>query len=334
MANSSSNANSGKLIMPYRRMGKSGLSMSALSFGSWVTFKNQLDLFKAQELIRVAFDNGVNFFDNAEVYANGESERIMGQAFKNLGIPRDEYIVSSKVFMGGDKPTQRGLHRKHVVEACHGAMKRLQVDYLDLYYCHRPDPNTPIEETVLVMNDLIKQGKVFYWGTSEWSAQQIEEAHQIANHWRLIGPSVEQPEYNLFAREKVEKEFLPIFDKYGMGTTIWSPLASGILTGKYVNSIPQNSRANVPQYSWLKEKISGPEGQQKTQKIRKLLDLAVELDCKPSQLAIAWCLRNKNVSTVILGATNTEQLFENLNSIQVYQKLNAYIFNQIKKIFD
>jgi voltage-dependent potassium channel beta subunit len=244
--------------MEYRRLGKSGLQVSAFSFGSWVTFAKQVGTADAKAMMTAAYDAGVNFFDNAEGYEAGQSETVMGQALRELGWGRDSFIVSSKVFWGGRKPTQRGLSRKHVTDACHAALKRLQVDYLDLFFCHRPDIDTPIEETVRVMHDLIQQGKVLYWGTSEWNAQQITEAHLVAREWRLTPPTMEQPQYNLFERQKVEGDYLPLYDSFGLGTTIWSPLASGILTGKYADGIPQDSRLALPGYEWLKERMDTP----------------------------------------------------------------------------
>ena len=241
--------------MEYRRLGNSGLKLSLYSFGSWVTFANQFEVKLAKELMSYAYDTGVNFFDNAEAYMMGDSEIVMGKVFKELAWSRDSYCVSSKVFWGGDKPTQRGLSNKHIVDACNAALKRLQVEYLDLYFCHRPDPSTPIEETVRAMHNLIVQGKILYWGTSEWNAQQITEAHGIAKQFGLTQPTMEQPEYNLFRREKVEKDYLPLYDKFGLGTTIWSPLASGILTGKYSKGIPADSRLNLENYQWLKEQF-------------------------------------------------------------------------------
>lgn len=318
--------------MEYRRLGKSGLRLSALSFGSWVTFSNQTDESASRELMTIAYDRGVNFFDNAEVYAEGKSEVIMGQALKKLGWSRDTYCVSSKVFWGGEKPTQMGLSRKHVVEACHAALKRLQVDYLDLYYCHRPDINTPIEETVRVMSDLVSQGKVLYWGTSEWSAQQITEAHAVARMHHLHPPTMEQPEYNLFNREKIEREFAPLYREYGLGTTIWSPLASGVLTGKYSAGVPKESRFNVTGYEWLRDKYETDEGKLKIEKASRLAALAGELGIKPAQLAIAWCLKNPNVSSVILGASRREQLEDNLGAMDALAKLTPEILEKIESI--
>lgn len=318
--------------MEYRRLGKSGLKISAMSFGSWVTFSTQVSLKPAIEMMSYAYDNGINFFDNAEVYAQGESEKIMGEALKKLNWGRDTFIVSSKVFWGGEKPTQLGLSRKHVVDACEAALKRLQVDYLDLYFCHRPDPETPIEETVYTMNDLIRQGKILYWGTSEWEAPQLEEAFKIADKRNLIGPTMEQPQYNMFHREKVEEHFGFLYNEYGLGTTIWSPLASGLLTGKYINGIPKDSRANIKGYDWLKEKFESPEGKEKIKKTAQLKEISDSLDISLSQMAIAWCLKNPNVSTVILGASKIEQLKENMESLKAIEKLSLPIMNKIEKI--
>ncbi len=319
--------------MEYRRLGRAGLQVSSLSFGSWVTFSFQVDQGKARDLMSAAYDAGVNFFDNAEVYASGESERIMGAALKKLGWSRDSWCVSSKVYWGGDLPTQRGLHRKHVVDACHAALKRLQVDYLDLFFCHRPDVETPIEETVRVMDDLIRQGKVLYWGTSEWSAQQIQEAYGIARQYGLNPPSMEQPEYNMFQRDKVEREFAPLYSGIGLGTTIWSPLASGVLTGKYSDGIPEGSRMSVPDYQWLKERaLDSDEGRERISKAARIAEIAGELGCTPAQLAIAWCLKNPNVSTVILGASRVEQLEENLASVETVSLLTDEVIERIEGV--
>ena len=304
--------------MEYRRLGRSGLKLSALSFGSWVTFSFQLDGGAAAECLKTAYDAGVNFFDNAEVYANGESERIMGRVLKDAGWGRDTYCVSSKVYWGGDRPTQRGLHRKHVMDACHAALRRLQVDYLDLYFCHRPDLETPIEETVRAMHELIQQGKVLYWGTSEWSAEQIQGAYGVARQYGLTPPTMEQPQYNLLDRERFEVEYAPIFEKYKTGTTTWSPLASGALTGKYLEGIPEGSRATLAGYEWLKDHmVESDRGQERMLRVAKLVPIAEELGISLSKLAIAWCLLNQNVSTVILGASKVEQLEENLEAAEV-----------------
>lgn len=310
--------------MEYRRLGNSGLKLSALSFGSWVTFKNQVNLKLAEQCLQLAYDAGVNFFDNAETYANGHSELILGQALKNLGFDRDSYCVSSKVFFGcrdHPRPTQHGLSRKHVTEACHQALARLQVDYLDLYFCHRPDPETPVEETVHAMHDLIRQGKVLYWGTSEWPAEAIVTAHQIARERNLTPPSMEQPQYNLFTRARVEQEYAKLYLEYGMGTTTWSPLASGVLTGKYANGIPGDSRLNLPGYEWLRDRLHTEEGRRRLGAVENLAVIARELGMRVSQLAIAWCLKNHNVSTVILGASRLEQLREDLGALAQVSKL-------------
>ncbi|MEQ1891674.1 MAG: aldo/keto reductase [Planctomycetota bacterium] len=318
--------------MEYRRLGKSGLKLSALSFGSWVTFSTQIDDGVASELLKQAYDAGVNFFDNAEVYAAGESEKMMGRALKKLGFGRDTYCVSSKVYWGGKLPTQRGLSKKHVHDACHAALARLQVDYLDLYFCHRPDLDTPIEETVRAMNDLIAQGKVLYWGTSEWSAAEIAEAHAVARGLGLAGPTMEQPQYNLFEREKVEREYHRLYESFGLGTTIWSPLASGVLTGKYENGVPEGTRMDHADYKWLRERLESAAGRAQVAKTRALGALARELGASVAQLAIAWCLVNKNVSTVILGATRPAQLRENLAALELVPKLDAKVLERIEAV--
>lgn len=318
--------------MEHRRLGKSGLALSALSFGSWVTFKNQVDDRAAVELMKIAYDAGVNFFDNAEVYAAGESERIMGRALKTLGWGRDTYTVSSKVFWGGKLPTQRGLSRKHVRDACDAALRRLQVEYLDLYFCHRPDLDTPIEETVRAMHELVLAGKVLYWGTSEWSAAQIAQAHGVARALGLTPPTMEQPQYNLFVREKVEREFAQLYDTLGLGTTIWSPLASGILSGKYEQGVPKDSRMALPDYKWLRDELESAEGKERVRKALELGKLARELGVTTAQLSIAWCLVNPHVSTVILGATNATQLRENLGALTALTKLDASALGRIEAI--
>lgn len=286
----------------------------------------------AAECMKLAYDNGVNFFDNAEVYADGMSEEIMGKVLKKMGWRRDSYIVSSKVFWGGELPTQMGLSRKHVVEACHAALKRLQVEHLDLYFCHRPDQNTPIEETVWAMHTLVMQGKILYWGTSEWSASQIAEAHAVASAHHLIPPTMEQPEYNLFTREKVEREFLPLYRSFGLGTTIWSPLASGVLTGKYSQGIPKDSRMNVPGYEWLKKRYQSEDGLSRIEKARKLESVAKKLGVSLTHLSLAWCLKNPHVSTVILGASRAEQLKDNLAAMPVVNKLTSDLLGEIEAI--
>jgi voltage-dependent potassium channel beta subunit len=315
--------------MEYRRLGNSGLQVSSLSFGSWITFGNQVDQNIAKECMYHAFDHGVNFFDNAEVYAHGKSEEVMGKLLADAGWSRDQYIVSSKVFWGGDKPNQTGLSRKHVVEACHAALKRLRVDYLDLYFCHRPDKQTPMEETVWAMHNLITQGKVLYWGTSEWSAQEVQEAMMVAKANHLIGPTMEQPQYNMLVRKKVEVEFFKLFRDYGYGTTIWSPLASGILTGKYNNGVPTEARLNREELAWLKERILTDAN---IAKVKALMILAEELGTTVSNLAIAWCLKNQYVSTVITGATKLEQLKQNLSALNDVEKLTPEVMEAIELI--
>lgn len=318
--------------MEYKNLGRSGLKVSRLSLGSWVTFGNQIGDDVAEALMIKAYDAGVNFFDNAEVYANGKSEIVMGNILKKLGWNRDTYVVSSKVFWGGKLPNQSGLSRKHVTEACHAALKRLQVDYLDLFFCHRADIETPLEETVFTMNDLIRQGKILYWGTSEWDAQRITEAIGIAKENHLIPPVMEQPQYNLFHRDRFELEYRNLYRNFGYGTTIWSPLASGMLTGKYNNGMPADTRANLPELSWLKEKFEGSEGANMVKKVQELQKVADELGTSLPKLAIAWCLKNPNVSTVILGATKVHQLEENLAAAEVVEKLTEEVMTRIESI--
>ena len=322
--------------MEYRTLGKSGLKVSELSFGSWVTFNTQVNTKLAEDMFKVCFDSGINFFDNAEGYDQGKSEEVMGQALKSINEPRDSYCVSSKVFFSSTsnpKPTQLGLSKKHVTEACHQAMKRLQVDYLDLYFCHRADPDTPIGETVWAMHNLITQGKVLYWGTSEWTAEEITEAYKFAEKNHLTPPTMEQPQYNLLDRRRFEVEYDPIFRKFQMGSTIWSPLASGALTGKYLDGIPEGSRATLKGYEWLKNHmIDSERGQARMEKVRGLVPIAEELGVSLSKMAIAWCLLNPNVSTVILGASKTEQLKENLEALEVVPLLNEEIQRKLSSI--
>ena len=319
--------------MEYRRMGKTGLQLSVLSFGSWVSFHKQIDDTVADSLMGIAYDNGVNFFDNAEIYALGESEKMMGRVLKQKNWDRTSYTVSSKVFWGwrgkDNKPNQHGLSRKHIIEACNEALQRLQVEYLDLYYCHRPDKNTPISEVVWAMNHLMQQGKILYWGTSEWSGVEIMEAHRVAYEYKIIGPCVEQPQYSLFERNKIENEFLEIFKGEGMGTTIWSPLASGLLTGKYNKGIPKDSRMAIEGFDWLKDRWVVED---KIERVKKLAKVAKELAVPLSNLAIGWCIKNPNVTTAILGATKKEQLLENLKAIEVPEKLTPEIMAKIDKI--
>ena len=319
--------------MEYRRLGKSGLQVSALSFGSWVSFSKQINDKVAEELMSIAYDHGVNFFDNAEIYALGESEKMMGRVIKKKKWDRTSFLVSSKVYFGWrgkeNKPNQTGLSRKHVIEACDEALKRLQVDYLDLYFCHRPDKNTPIEETVLAMNHLIQQGKVLYWGTSEWSGVEIMEAHRVAEKYRLIGPTMEQPQYNMFERNKLENEYLGIFKTVGLGTTIWSPMASGLLSGKYNDGIPKNSRFALQGFDWLRDRWMLDDN---LKKVKKISELANKLGVSTAALSIAWCVKNQNVSTAILGATKKQQLLENLKSLDVVPMLTPELMEKIETI--
>ena len=315
--------------MEYRRLGKSGLKVSALSLGSWLTFGKQISDDVAEDLMVTAYDNGVNFFDNAEIYARGKSELVMGQILKNQGWSRDSYIVSSKVFWGGDLPTQKGLSRKHITEACHAALRRFQLDYLDLFFCHRPDPETPIEETVWAMNDLIRQGKVLYWGTSEWSAQQIMEAFHVARREHLIPPTMEQPQYNMLHRQRFEIEYERIFSEMGYGSTIWSPLASGVLTGKYNNGFPSDTRLGIEGLEWLKEKVITDENIRIS---RELTSLADQAGMTLPRLALVWCLKNPNVSTVILGASKKDHLVDNLKAIDSVDSLTPDLIENIEQI--
>lgn len=317
--------------MRYRRLGRSGLQVSEVSLGSWLTFGKLIADGTAEALMKLAFDNGINFFDNAEIYSRGESERVMGRILKQMEWPRDTWMVSSKVFFGagGKLPTQLGLHRKHVVEACHDALKRLQVEYLDLYFCHRPDPNTPIAETVWTMHQLIMQGKVLYWGSSEWSAEQIKEARAVAEDHHLIAPVMEQPQYNLFHREKVEKEFAPLYDTVGLGTTIWSPLASGVLSGKHTLEGDASSRLRAAGLDWLRER-------ELTATRLKMVDevkaIAAELGLSLPVFAIAWCLKNPRVSTVILGASKVAQLEENLKAVEAQDLLTVDVLSKVDEV--
>jgi voltage-dependent potassium channel beta subunit len=314
-------------------MGNTGLQLSVLSFGSWVTFAKQIGDKAADELMSIAYDNGVNFFDNAEIYSRGESEKMMGRVLKKKKWDRTSYTVSSKVYFGwrgeDNRPNQTGLSRKHIVEACTEALQRFQLDYLDLYLCHRPDKKVPIHEVVWTMTNLIQQGKILYWGTSEWSAAEIVEAHAYAREHHLIAPSVEQPQYNMFVREKMENEYLTTFKNLGMGTTIWSPLASGILTGKYNAAIPKNSRLSIKDFEWLKNRELNAD---RLKKVEQLMKFAEKMGCTVGQLAIAWTIANPNTTTAILGATNKKQLHENLVALDVYKQLDADAMGKIDKI--
>lgn len=320
--------------MEYRRLGKSGLQVSAFSLGSWLTFGKQISDDTAKELMIEAYEKGVNFFDNAEIYAEGKSEMVMGNILKQVGWRRSSYVVSSKVYFGdGHKqPNETGLSRKHVIEACHAALKRLQVEYLDLFFCHRPDKNTPIEETVRAMNTLIEQGKIFYWGTSEWSAQEIMEAHMVAEKYGLIGPTMEQPQYNMFHRQKVEVEFDQIYKTVGLGTTIWSPLASGVLTDKYLDGKDTSeTRLGMEGMEWLKERSLTED---KLERVRELQKIAKEMGTSVAKLALAWCLKNPNVSTVILGASKLNHLEENLSALDLVGRLDDSVLEKIEDILD
>ena len=319
--------------MEYRKMGNTGLQLSVLSFGSWVTFAKQIDDYHSDKLMSVAYEHGINFFDNAEVYSRGESELMMGRVLRNKSWERSSFCVSSKVFFGwrgeNNRPNQTGLGRKHVIEACHEALQRLQVEYLDIYFCHRPDKQVPIEEVVRTMNILIQQGKIFYWGTSEWNAAEIMEAHTVARQMGLEGPAVEQPQYNMFERDKVDAEYLSIFKNNGMGTTIWSPLASGLLTGKYNDGIPEDSRLSLSGFEWLQDKTLSAD---RIQRVKALQPIADKLGTSLATLAIAWCIRNPNVTTAILGATKEQQLTENLKALDIYPLLTDDIMAEIDDI--
>ena len=304
------------------------MKVSELSLGAWVTYGGQVGEDVALKCMSAAYESGVNFFDNAEVYAHGNAELVMGNVIKKLGFPRESIVVSSKVFWGGEGPNDTGLSRKHIHEACRNSLKRLQLDYLDLFFCHRPDPNTPIEETVRAMDELIHQGKVLYWGTSEWSAADIMRAHAISREYGLTPPQMEQPQYNMLHRDRVEKEYLPLYREIGLGTTIWSPLASGVLTGKYNNGIPQGTRATLKGYDWLREHVITP---QNIEKVKQLQPIAADLDCTMAQFAIAWCLKNPDVSTVITGASRPEQVTENMKAIEIVEKLDSSVLERVEQ---
>lgn len=321
--------------MEYRRLGATGLPLSALSLGSWATFGVSLGRSEARELCALAYDHGVNFFDNAETYAAGESERIMGDVLADLRLPRDAICVSSKAYFGprpDPLPTQRGLSRKHLVDACHAALVRLRLDYLDLYFCHRPDPEVPIEEVVSTMDALIRQGKVLYWGTSEWSADEIAAARRIARERNLEPPRMEQPQYNLFCRERVETEYAPLYADGGLGTTTWSPLASGLLSGKYQDGIPADSRLGSKHNHWLQDLVL-VDRERRLAAVQRFQKLARELNASAAQLAIAWCLGNPRVSTVILGASRSAQLQENLGALAVAASLDADLRRRVEDCF-
>lgn len=319
--------------MEYRFLGNSGLKVSALSFGAWVTFGPQLDVDKAAGCMQAAWDAGVNFFDNAEVYANGVAEEIMGAVLKKKGWKRSDYLVSTKIYWGGEGPNDCGLSRKHILEGTDAALVRLQLDYVDLIFCHRADLHTPVEETVRAMNHVINQGKALYWGTSEWPAERILEAYHVARRENLIPPLMEQPQYNLFHRERFEKEYAPLYERIGLGTTIWSPLASGLLTGKYNDGkIPAGTRSTLSGYEWLRSRVGGDAVADKIQQVRQLSTIADELGCSMAQLAIAWCLANPNVSTAITGASRAEQVEENMKAMDVVERITPDVLERIEDI--
>jgi len=320
--------------MKYRYLGNSGLQVSALSLGSWVTFGDQIETDTAFECMSTAFEAGVNFFDNAEAYAKGQSEIVMGKIIKKAGWKRSDLVISTKIFWGGSGPNDAGLSRKHILEGIQASLNRLQLDYVDLVYCHRPDSHTPIEETVRAMTHVINEGKAMYWGTSEWSAEQIKEAVQIARREHLIPPTMEQPEYNMFNRERIEKEYARLYTEIGLGTTIYSPLASGLLTGKYNDGMPQGTRMTLPNFKWLREDFETEETRRNIEKVKRLMPIADQLGCSMAQLAIAWCLRNPNVSTVITGASHPEQVTENMKALDVVERLSNDVVGQIETVLD
>jgi len=305
------------------------LKLSELSLGAWVTYGGQVGEDVALKCMAAAYDAGVNFFDNAEAYAAGKAEVVMGNVLKKTHWPRESYVVSSKVFWGGEGPNDKGLSKKHIYEACRRSLKRLQLDYLDLFFCHRPDPTTPIEETVRAMDDLIHQGLVLYWGTSEWSAADIMRAYAIAREQHLTPPQMEQPQYNMLHRDRVEKEYLPLYREIGLGTTIWSPLASGLLTGKYNEGMPQGTRASLPGYEWLKEYVLTKPN---IEKVKQIAPVAKGLGCTLAQLALAWCLKNQYVSTVITGATRPEQVVENMKAEDLVERLSSDVMERLDSI--
>jgi voltage-dependent potassium channel beta subunit len=320
--------------MEYRFLGSSGLKVSALSFGAWVTFGEQIGEDVASACMKVAYEAGVNFFDNAEVYAQGRAETMMGNIIKKLGWKRPDLVLSTKIFWGGSGPNDQGLSRKHILEGTEAALRRLQTDYVDLIFCHRADSDTPIEETVRAMNHIINQGKALYWGTSEWSAEQITAAYHIAREEHLIPPTMEQPEYNMFRRERVEKEFLTLYKEIGLGTTVWSPLASGLLTGKYDKGIPKGTRISLTGYEWLRQRFESEEGRRKIENVLQLSHVAEDLQTTMPKLAIAWCLKNPHVSTVITGASKPEQVSENMTALDVVPELTEEILDRIEHILD
>lgn len=314
--------------MHYRHLGKAGIKVSELSIGSWVTYGKQVDVRAAREILEAAWESGVNFFDNAEAYAGGQSEIIMGQALREMGLPREQYLVSTKIFWGGKGPNDVGLNYKHIIEGVNNALKRLGLEYVDFVFAHRPDPETPVEETVWAFNQVIQQGKAFYWGTSEWSAAEILLANQVARQNSLRPPSMEQPQYNLLHRRRFEKEYAVLYKELGYGTTIWSPLASGLLTGKYnQGSVPEGSRAQLEGYGWLKDRLLDPA---KLEVTRRLAEVAEGLGVSLAQMSLAWALKNPNVSTVITGASRVEQVKENMKAVDVVPLLTDEVMARIE----
>jgi voltage-dependent potassium channel beta subunit len=322
------------LDMEYRFLGRSGLKVSALSLGAWVTYGEQVGEDTALECMIAAYEAGVNFFDNAESYAQGKAETVMGNVIKKVGWKRSDLVISTKIFWGGDGPNDKGLSRKHIIEGVNASLSRLQMEYVDLVFCHRPDIYTPIEETVWAMNSVINQGKAFYWGTSEWSARQIMEAYGIARREHLIPPLMEQPQYHMFHRQRVEAEYASLYKEIGLGTTIWSPLASGLLTGKYNDGIPEGSRLALEGYEWLRERYETEEARRQIQKVRELSEIAKELGFSMAQLAIAWCLKNPFVSTVITGASRAQQVRENMAALNAADKLDHEVMERIESVLD
>jgi len=316
--------------MKYRHLGKAGVKVSELSLGAWVTYGNQFGVEEAKEIMAAAYDAGVNFFDNAEAYAGGQAELIMGKALKELGWPRKDYLISTKIFWGGDGPNDRGLSYKHIVEGVNHSLERLQLEYVDLVFAHRPDPETPIEETVFAFNQVIREGKAFYWGTSEWSAAEIMRATDFARRNSLRPPSMEQPQYNLFHRKRFEEEYAPLYKELGYGTTIWSPLYGGILTGKYNDGqIPKGSRADLKDFEWMKKRA---QNEAKIAVARQLAEVADDLGVSMAQMSLAWLLKNPNVSTIITGASRVSQVEENMKAVEIKDKLTDNVMDRISEI--
>jgi voltage-dependent potassium channel beta subunit len=318
--------------MEYRFLGRSGIKVSALSYGTWVTFGDQIGEETAGACLKAAREAGVNFFDAAEAYAHGKAEIMLGRLIRKFGWKRSDLVVSTKIFWGGPGPNDTGLSRKHIVEGTAASLERLQMDYVDLIFCHRPDKDTPIEETVRAMSHVVERGLAFYWGTSEWSAEEIRDAYHIARRERLVPPTMEQPQYHMFHRDRVEREYRRLYREFGLGTTVWSPLASGFLSGKYLHGIPEGSRLSLRGYQWLRKRYEGPEAEAKIEKVRKLARLAAGLKISLPQLALAWCLKNPDVSTVITGASRPEQVAENMKAVDAVALLTAEVMEKIERI--